>query len=130
MEERWSNFEFDGDLLDTYDVSEIIQNSKVTLIRLVGDINELEISFNFVDSMCITDEGRRLNTYNVVKELQNYRESFYGNPIYIKSNSNYVEWIKKESLGFTVRVTHYVIVTRDDIISSFPPKIKVIKLNN
>jgi len=55
--------------------------------------------------------------------------SYQGKGYGRKSNSSYVEWIIKESLGFTSNVTHYVIVTRDDIIdiiSSFPPQIKVI----
>ncbi|WP_314065420.1 hypothetical protein [uncultured Vagococcus sp.] len=99
-----------------------------TTIKLLGDEQNLEIYVNFVDSICMTDEGRRIETYDSMEELQVYREKFYGNPIYEKSTSKYIDWLKKESLGFMGEVTHYMIVTRDDmidIISSFPPQITV-----
>lgn len=87
-----------------------------TTIKLLGDEQNLEIYVNFVDSICMTDEGRRIETYNSMEELQVHREELYGNPIYEKFTSKYIDWLKKESLGFMGEVTHYMIVTRDDMI--------------
>lgn len=129
MNEIWKAFKLDEKLCDSYDVSYIMQNSEGTSIRLIGDLNEIIVRFCFVDSFRVTDEGRRLETYNSVDIIQEYREDFYGNPIFLINNSKYVDWIKKESLGFCAEISHYVIITRDDvidIISSEQPKIEIL----
>lgn len=128
MQEKWKNVNLKKELFDSYEILEITQNMDGTIIKLLGDKHNLDIHFNFVDSICMTDEGRRIETYNSMEELQAYREEFYGNPIYENSESKYIDWLKKESLGFVGEIIHYMIVTRDDmidIISSFPPQITV-----
>lgn len=124
MLERWYEYDDSNIPIDTYEVSEIVQNSEGTIIKLVGKENNIDVIFGFVDSLRITDEGRRIRTYNEVAGIQKYRENFVGNPIYKVEQSKYVEWIEKESAGFCGDVEHYVIITENDlidIISTFPP---------
>lgn len=125
MDEKWIAEDI-GIPLDQYDICYVLQDGNGTKVKLVGDYGEVEIIFYSPDSVRITDEGRRLESYFTVPILQNYRKNFIGNPFFIILNSDYVKWIENESLGFSTDITHYVIVTRDDIvdiISSFPPKI-------
>lgn len=115
---------------EQYDVICILQDSEGTKIELIGDYNEVEILFYSADSIRITDEGRRLETYFTVPILSEYRNNFVGNPFFKILNSTYIEWIKKESLGFSGEIFHYAIVTRNeiiDVISSFPPRVVVRK---
>ncbi|MBO0466622.1 hypothetical protein JZO73_03640 [Enterococcus plantarum] len=124
MLERWYEYDDSNIPIDTYEVSEIVQNLEGTIIKLVGKENNIDVIFGFVDSLRITDEGRRIRTYNEVAGIQKYRENFVGNPIYKVEQSKYVEWIEKESGGFCGDVEHYVIITENDlidIISTFPP---------
>ncbi|WP_375180209.1 hypothetical protein [Enterococcus rotai] len=86
----------------------------------------MDITFGFVDSLRITDEGRRIRTYNEIESIQKYRENFIGNPLYKVEQSEYFEWIKKESAGFSTDLEHYAIITENDLIdvlSTFPPTI-------
>lgn len=114
--EQWQQYLSDKIKNDDYEVYEISRNEFGTSIKLVGLINELHLHFDFVDSLRFTDEGRRLATYNDVEQLQIYRKTFKGNPIFLVKNSNYIDWLNTESAGFIGAVDHFVIVTRNDII--------------
>ncbi|WYJ99804.1 hypothetical protein A5821_000881 [Enterococcus sp. 7F3_DIV0205] len=126
MLEKWREYNQTDVPKDTYEVSEVVQNSEGTVIKLMGEKNNMNITFGFVDSLRITDEGRRIQTYNEIESIQKYRENFIGNPLYKVEQSEYVAWIKKESAGFCADVDHYVIITENDLIdilSTFPPTI-------
>ncbi|WP_429954937.1 hypothetical protein [Enterococcus sp. AZ192] len=126
MLEKWHEYNQSDVPIDNYEVSEVVQNSEGTVIKLIGEKNNMNITFGFVDSLRITDEGRRIRTYNEIESIQKYRENFIGNPLYKVEQSEYVEWIKKESAGFCEDVDHYVIITENDLIdilSTFPPTI-------
>lgn len=126
MNEKWMNCtEFDIPK-DKYEVSEVTQNSEGTKILLGGLQNDVLVDFGFVDSLRITDEGRRIRTYDEVIDIQDYIKSFVGNPIFKVENSEFVKWIDLESCGSLIDITHYAIITENDIvdiISSFPPKV-------
>lgn len=124
--EHWIEFNLEEIISDDYEVYEICRNEQGTLIRLSGLENELHLCFNFVDSLRFTDEGRRIATYNDVMELQKYRSTFKGNPLFIVRDSEYIKWLNTESAGFIGKVEHYAIVTRNDIVdivSDTPPRI-------
>lgn len=126
MLEKWHEYNQTDVPIDTYEVSEVIQNSEGTVIKLMGEKNNMDITFGFVDSLRITDEGRRIRTYNENESIQKYRENFIGNPLYKVEQSEYFEWIKKESAGFSTDLEHYAIITENDLIdvlSTFPPTI-------
>lgn len=84
MLEKWHEYNQTDVPIDTYEVSEVIQNSEGTVIKLMGEKNNMDITFGFVDSLRITDEGRRIRTYNKNESIQKYRENFIGNPLYKK----------------------------------------------
>jgi hypothetical protein len=124
--EHWVEFNIEEIISDDYEVYEICRNEHGTLVRLSGLENELHLSFNFVDSLRFTDEGRRIATYNDVMALQKYRATFKGNPLFVVRDSEYIKWLNTESAGFIGEVEHYAIVTRNDIVdivSDTPPKI-------
>jgi len=125
--EQWQQYLSEKIKNDDYEVYEISRNEHGTSIKLTGLVNDLHLHFDFVDSLRFTDEGRRIATYNDVEKLQEYRETFKGNPFFIIKNSAYIEWLNIESVGFIGKVNHFVIVTRNDIvdiISSEPPRIE------
>ena len=64
----------------------------------------------------MSDEGRRIKTYQESEGLQTYRENFNGNPIYIVENSLFNKWMIEESAGIYTDSTHYAIVTMNDIV--------------
>ena len=114
---------------DNYVVMSVLQDINGTLITLDGINNEVKIRFGAVDSICVTDEGLRMETYlnGKTKVLNEYRaKKFYGNPFFIAtSESDFTLWLKKESWGFSEGVGHYLIITLNhivDIASVFPPQ--------
>ena len=114
---------------DNYEVMLVLQDINGTLITLDGINNEVKIRFGAVDSICVTDEGLRMETYlnGKTKVLNEYRaKKFYGNPFFIAtSESDFTLWLKKESWGFSEGVGHYLIITLNhivDIASVFPPQ--------
>ena len=114
---------------DNYEVMSVLQDINGTLITLDGLNNEVKIRFGAVDSICVTDEGLRMETYlnGKTKVLNEYRaKKFYGNPFFIAtSESDFTLWLKKESWGFSEGVGHYLIITLNhivDIASVFPPQ--------
>lgn len=58
-----------------YEVMSVLQDINGTLITLDGINNEEKIRFWAVDSICVTDEGSRIETYNngKTKALSGYR---------------------------------------------------------
>ena len=121
---------------DYYEVMSIIQDINGTLD---GINNEVKIRFGAVDSICVTDEGSRIETYNngKTKALNEYRlKNFYGNPFFIATaETDFTLWLKKESCGFSEAngVGHYLIITLNDIVdiaSVFPPQEIIINKKN
>lgn len=121
---------------DNYEVMTVKRGMNGTLITLDGVNNRIKIRFGAVDSICVTDEGSRIETYNngKTKALNEYRlKKFYGNPFFIATSENdFTLWLKKESCGFSEArdVQHYLIITLNDIVdiaSVFPPKISIKK---
>ena len=115
----------------------VLQDINGTLITLDGINNEVKIRFGAVDSICVTDEGLRMETYlnGKTKVLNEYRaKKFYGNPFFIAtSESDFTLWLKKESWGFSEGVGHYLIITLNhivDIASVFPPQEIIINKKN
>lgn len=128
VKEKWLIYKEDFIPLDNYEVLEIVQNVEGTKITMGGNSNDLIIKFSFIDSLRVSDEGRRLRTYNEVEEIQKYREEFYGNPLYKVQNSEFLKWIEIESAGIYTDMVHYAIVTINnivDMVSSFPPEIEI-----
>ena len=122
---------------DNYEVMSVLQDINGTLITLDGINNEVKIRFGAVDSICVTDEGLRMETYlnGKTKVLNEYRaKKFYGNPFFIAtSESDFTLWLKKESWGFSEGVGHYLIITLNhivDIASVFPPQEIIINKKN
>lgn len=114
--------------IDNYDVICVSQSCEGTKIVLEGNQCNLEIQFWSVDSLRATDEGRRLRTYNEVESIQDYRKNFIGLPLFTVDNSEFVNWVAKESAGFCTDSIHYAIMTIDDIVdivAPFPPEITV-----
>lgn len=128
MDENWIVYRDDIIPADNYDVVSVSQECDGTRIVLEGNKVTLQIQFWGVDSLRITDEGKRIRTYNEVENLQEYRKNFIGKPLYTVDNSEFLDWLKKESAGFYTDFVHYTIVTIDDIVdiaTTFPPEITV-----
>ena len=128
MKEIWKNYEKSSVPNDNYEVFEVTVNSEGTKIILNGVKNTVSIKFCTVDSLRVSDEGRRIKTYHEVEGIQEYRENFYGNPIYQVENSEFASWVVEESAGFCTDMQHYAIVTLNDIVDvldAFPPEIIV-----
>jgi len=128
MKEIWKVYRDDIIPTGKYEVISVSQDYEGTKVVLEGNECSVEILFGSVDSLRITDEGRRLRTYNEVESIQEYRTNFNGLPLYTVENSEFVEWIAKESAGFYTDSTHYAIMTIDDIVdivALFPPEVSV-----
>ncbi len=126
--EKWMNYDGGKIPLGNYELIETIQNCDGTTIKLQSELHNIILKFEFVDSIRITDEGRRIKTYNEIPDIQKYRENFYGVPLYRVENSEYCKWLVQESAGIYTEFQHYVIITINDIvdvISDVPPKILV-----
>lgn len=128
MNEIWGIYRDDIIPIDNYEVICVSQSCEGTKIALEGNKYNLEILFWTVDSLRATDEGRRLRTYNEVESIQDYRKDFIGIPLFIVDNSEFVDWIAKESAGICTDSIHYAIMTINDIIdivAPFPPEITI-----
>ncbi len=116
---------------DRYEVSEVVQNSDGTKIVLEGLSHIVTVNFGFVEALCICDEGRRIESYHQIPELQAYRKAdFEGKPLYLAEGSDFLKWLMKESCGFAFDDLHFAIVTQNDfldIAAPFPPKIEIKK---
>lgn len=125
--EKYINFD-NSIIMDYYEIESIIHNREGLCIVLSGDNNTLDIRFGAVGSYCITDEGNRIESYNLIDEIQNFRKNdFFCNPLYsVSKNSRFLNWLNQESCGFSENLEHYCIITMNsivDIASAFPPKI-------
>jgi len=128
MKEIWKVYRNDIIPIGNYEVICVSQDYEGTKVVLEGNSCSVEILFGSVDSLRITDEGRRLRTYNEVESIQEYRTNFNGFPLFTVDNSEFVEWIAKESAGIYTESIHYAIMTIDDIVdivALFPPKISI-----
>ncbi|MCD8308354.1 MAG: hypothetical protein LUD19_00765 [Clostridia bacterium] len=116
---------------DNYEVTSVTQNGDGTEIVLCGKEHTVKISFGFVECLCICDEGRRIESYNRIADIQSYRKNgFYGNPLYVASDSGFLSWLDYESCSFSQKDTHYAVITVNDFIDiavTYPPKITVTK---
>lgn len=131
MKEKWICYDKVNIPMGLYEVVEIIQNSNGTKIELQSEDYKVIICFDFADSLRISDEGRRIKTYNEVIEIQEYRKDFVGIPLYKVINSEFCRWLREESAGFYTEFSHYVIITINDIvdiISRDEPEIMVHKI--
>lgn len=131
MKEEWVQYDINIIPKDLYEVTSVIQDCNGTVIELEGEHFRMRIKFGFVDAIRVCDEGRRIRTYNEVDEIQIYRENFIGNPIFLVNNSEFNNWIIRESMGIYTDLKHYSIITMNDIvdiISSFPPEINISNL--
>lgn len=128
MEEIWNVYRDDIIPVDNYEVISVSQSCEGTKIILEGNTYTLEIQFCSADSLRITDEGGRLRTYNEVESVQEYRKNFIGWPLFTVDNSEFLNWLIKESAGFYVDYIHYAIMTVNDVVdiaAVFPPEITV-----
>lgn len=116
MEEKWTEYKNIVIPEGVYEITEVIQNFEGTKLTLESDTFKIVILFEFADSVRISDEGRRIKTYQECKELQTYRKNFNGNPIYVVEKSLFKKWIIEESVGIYTESTHYAVVTKNDIV--------------
>lgn len=100
IEENWAIYKDDIIPVDKYGVTSIVQNCEGTKIMLEGVKWSLQIQFWGIDSLRVTDEGKRIRTYHDTETLQQYRKDFIGTPMYIVKKSEFLDWIKKVQ-GFT-----------------------------
>lgn len=131
MKEKWIEYKESDTPKGIYEVTEVLQNAEGTKIQLESDTYRVIIIFEFADAIRICDEGRRIKTYNECEGIQNYRKDFFGNPIYRVYNSTFNQWIIEESVGIYTNLSHYSIVTQNDlidVISAQPPEIKVVSV--
>lgn len=118
---------------DAYEVESIVRDGDGTTLLLRGERHLLRIVFGFTESLCICDEGRRIESYHRVPLIRDYgRRDFFGVPLFhVSRDSDFLEWLKFESCCFSCWDEHYAVVTRNefiDIASVFPPKIEVEEL--
>ena len=128
MNEEWVVYKEDIIPVDCYTVISVSQDCKGTKIILEGKRYSIQVKFMDIDSLRITDEGRRIRTYHEIESIQEYRKGFLGRPVFTVENSEFLDWLKKESAGIYTEFTHYAIMTIDDIIdiaAIFPPRIDV-----
>ena len=131
VKEIWKEYKADEIPKDKYEVDSIAQVWGDTKILLYGFENILLAEFGFVKSIRSSDEGVRIETYHEVVEIQEYRKDFFGHPMYKVENSEFFNWAMKDSVGFAFNLHHYAFVTQEsivDVLSGFPPKITVKKL--
>lgn len=93
------------------------------LVLIPERTNKLKVVFDWIHSFRLTDEGDLLK----MQEEQN-GEMLTG--IYVVDKSIYLEWFTNQSVGIHdgESITHYLIVTSDDVIdvlSSVSPLISV-----
>ncbi|MDE6656508.1 MAG: hypothetical protein K2J85_05915 [Anaeroplasmataceae bacterium] len=115
---------------DNYEIFEIVQNKDGLSIVLLGHQYKIKITFGFVTSFCVFDEGARIKSYNEIVEIQEYRKNkFKGNPLYLSiTDTPFKNWLNDESCGFCHDAKHFMIVTINDMVdiaSQFAPQIEV-----
>ncbi|MCD8373437.1 MAG: hypothetical protein LUD27_09095 [Clostridia bacterium] len=114
---------------DNYEVTSVIQNSDGTQITLQGKENTVTVSFGCVECLCVCDEGRRIESYNRIEGIKSYRKNcFFGNPLYVAKDTDFLRWLNFESCTFSQKDAHYAVITVNDFIdiaAVFPPKILV-----
>lgn len=117
---------------DNYEVTSIIQDKDGTKITLTGRYYSVSIVFGFVNCLCICDEGARIESYNRIEDIREYRKNnFNGNPFYkVTMDSGFMNWLEFESCGFSRGQEHYAVITLNDFIdiaADFPPQITITK---
>ncbi len=114
---------------DRYEVTSVIQNFDGTLITLEGKEHNINVTFGSVQCLCVCDEGVRIESYNKIADIQEYRKNnFYGVPVFSVKSSDFLNWLEYESCGFSNNQNHYAIITINDFIDiavGFPPKITI-----
>src|SRR5699024_7689325 len=116
MTEIWEKYDTVAIPDDGYEIEKVMQDLKGVTISLIGEYYRMTVSFSFVDCLKISDEGRRIRTLNEIEGIQEYRETFMGNPLYTVENSDFYNWLIAESVGFGSDVIQYSILTEDNII--------------
>lgn len=118
---------------DNYEVTSIIQNSDGTAIALEGKKHNITVAFGSVQCLCVCDEGARIESYNRIADIQEYRKNkFYGIPVFSVSDSGFLGWLEYESCGFSGNQNHYSVITINDFIdiaAGFPPNITITDKN-
>lgn len=121
---------------DQYEIISIVQDKDGTNILLSGLKYNLDVHFGSIGCMCVSDEGCRIESYNNQKsnKITKYQANkFFGNPVFIcTEETEFTNWLKKESCGFSESLDHYLIITINDyvdIASPFPPKITIKQIN-
>ena len=115
---------------DRYEVVSVVRDEDGTAILLGGERYSVKIYFGFVEVLCICDEGRRIESYNRIGDIQTYRKNdFFGCPLYkVGGDSGFMRWLNEESCGFSFQDGHYAVITLNDFIdiaAAFPPKIEI-----
>lgn len=129
MKEQWTRWELPRVSKNYYCQSLIDTPSDGFQISLFDDNNnKIIISFtSSVDAYRTTDENFVFNTLEYLEKK--YGKEFYSTWSFFKiENSEYLEWLKKESGGtFEIyQLKHYCIWTincRIDVISNYEPEI-------
>ena len=130
---EWARWEPSPHLSIKYDIIEISDNIDNFYIELIADKNKkIRIVFeNSVVAYRNTEESFRSK---LIDELSDrYGDEFYGDWTFFKvSNSEYIQWILKESAGIAegLPLIHYSIISLNsvlDIINMEDPKVIILK---
>lgn len=134
MQEKWIRWEPIIGLSKKYH-SKLISNShsRGFVIKLANEIDK-KISIKFPGSVIsyrITNESYIFDTLTFLES--HYDKNFYAEWTFFKiENSEYLEWIKKQSYGAydDLKLKHLCILADDlrfDFITSYEPEVKYIK---
>jgi len=116
-----------------YEVTNIMQNDKGTLIKLNDGVNKIDVLFEgFVVALRVCDEGSRIKTVMEVQQSQSDRFYFSEWPLYMVENSMFGKWLIDESCGIYAdgELEHISIVTANeviDILTTYQPVISLTK---
>lgn len=130
MKEKWNRWEPIKGLSKNYYCESLIDTPDDGFQIRLFDNNNKKLQISFPDSV----EAYRSTDENFIYETLEYLETHYGKEFYENwtffkvKNSEYLEWIKKQSGGIfeIYQLEHYCIWTvncRIDIINNYDPKI-------
>jgi len=130
MQENWIRWNPSNAPKGEYIVTNFVQNADGVKIVLDDGENAVEIFFDGIPSIIrISVEGIRMRTWGEVQEKYNDKYFFQNWFLYKVENSKLSKWGEEESCGFyeAVQLTHYCIVTGEEIIDVLAPFEPIVK---
>ncbi|MDX8366031.1 hypothetical protein [Cytobacillus sp. IB215665] len=114
--------------------SSLIDNKEGLTLTFIDEHDETEITMKFdvgVLSYSNTEEGSLIKMLSSL--YNNYDERFYSEwSLFKLGDSEYLSWFLEENAGLydTIKISHYVFLTPNDVIevlSKYPPTIALTK---